>query len=57
MAVQSPSVSSPVEPVDSAAAEVDREARFPEASLVALADAGWLGLAMALAASVLLNIH
>lgn len=44
MAMQAPSVSSPLEPVASAAGTVDREARFPEASLVALVDAGWLGL-------------
>ena len=44
MAMQAPSVSSPLEPVASAAETVDREARFPEASLVALVDAGWLGL-------------
>ncbi len=44
MAMQAPSAPSLVATVASAAETVDREARFPEASLVALVDAGWLGL-------------
>jgi alkylation response protein AidB-like acyl-CoA dehydrogenase len=44
MAVEAPTMSVPVAQLAAAAAEVDREARFPRASLEALAGAGWLGL-------------
>jgi alkylation response protein AidB-like acyl-CoA dehydrogenase len=44
MAVQAPTRSGPVPVISAAAEDVDREARFPRASIEALASAGWLGL-------------
>ena len=44
MAVQAPTRSDAIPAIFAAAEEVDREARFPRASIEALASAGWLGL-------------
>jgi alkylation response protein AidB-like acyl-CoA dehydrogenase len=44
MAVEAPTAPVPVVEVAATAEQVDREARFPRASIEALARAGWLGL-------------
>jgi alkylation response protein AidB-like acyl-CoA dehydrogenase len=46
MAIHAPATSAPAPVIAATAAEVDREARFPRASIEALASAGWLAVGL-----------
>jgi alkylation response protein AidB-like acyl-CoA dehydrogenase len=46
MAIHAPATSAPAPEIAATAAEVDREARFPRASIEALASAGWLAVGL-----------